>query len=761
MKTLLLVMATALSFLHVDAQKITISGYVKDEASKEALIGASVINAHTKAGTFTNLYGFFSLTVSETDTIELLFSYQGYKIEAKKIVAKEDIRINVLLENTSALLGEVVVTAGNNDRNAQKAQMAVIDIPLSAIKNLPALIGERDLLKIIQLLPGVQGGNEGTAGFYVRGGNLDQNLIQLDEATVYNPIHLFGLFSTFNVNAINNVQLIKGGFPAEYGGRLSSIVNIAMKEGNKTKYQTEGGIGLLSDHLTFQGPIQKNTSSFIVSARHSHLNLLLKPLSSQSTSYKFYDINAKMNFELDKKNHLFISFFKGNDIAVYNYPNSLNYDIDFGNTTATLRWNHLYGNKIFSNTSVIYNNYQLGLAASQNNFYTLLYTGIKDFTLKNDLSFTPNTKHKVKTGFTFANHVLHPAGFSALMPKKGNRLRINKSNINNLHANELAFYVGNEFDASKKLSVQYGLRIPVFIASGKTYTYAEPRLTTKLNVHPTASVKASYTRMNQFLHLIPNSTAGVPTDLWIPSSDKTKPQTSTQYALGFFKNFKDNKIETSVEVYFKKMNNQALMGEGKQLETNVDLDSLLVYGKGKSYGAELFVKKNTGKLTGWVAYTLSRTTQKFDSLNFGNEFPFKYDRRHVLSVTTGYELTKKWSLHIIFVYATGPAFTLPAGRISTLNSGTIFEGNYFMYEGRNNYQLSSYHRLDVSAVHSKSGKLWKKPYEREWVFGAYNVYSRLNPYFVYYEIDALTSKPKAKQVSLLPVIPSVSFHFKF
>ena len=366
------------------------------------------------------------------------------------------------------------------------------------------------------------------SGFYVRGGNLDQNLVQLDEATVYNPNHLFGLFSTFNINAINNVQLIKGGFPAEYGGRLSSILNITMKEGNKTTYQTEGGVGLLSTNLTLQGPVKKNKSSFIVSARKSHINLLLKAVPTSGTAYSFYDVNTKMNFELGKKDKLFLSFFKGKDNASYINANSLNYATAFGNSTATLRWNHLLGSKIFSNTSFIYNDYYLGLSTSQNNYYSQLYTGIRDITAKTDFTITPNTKHKIRTGFTYTYHTLSPASFSSRIPRSGNKLVINKDSINKKYSNELAFYAGDEFDASKKLSVNYGIRIPVFTASGKTYSFIEPRITTKISVGTDASVKLSYTQMNQFLHLIPNSTAGLPTDIWLPSSNKTKPQNATQ-----------------------------------------------------------------------------------------------------------------------------------------------------------------------------------------------------------------------------------------
>jgi hypothetical protein len=743
------------------AQNITISGYVKDVSTKEALIGASVVNANARVGTSTNQYGFFSLSVSAKDTVELIISYAGYSIQAKKITAKTDLRLVVLLEPAKENLKEVVVSSARNNRNVQKAQMGVIDVPLRAIKNLPVLAGERDIMKIIQLLPGVQGGQEGTTGFYVRGGNSDQNLIQLDEATVYNPNHLFGLFSTFNINAINNVRLIKGGFPPEFGGRLSSILDITMKEGNKTKYQVEGGLGLISDNLTIQGPIKKNKSSFIVSGRRSHINAILKALSSSSNSYKFYDLNAKMNFELGKKDHLFFSFFKGNDNANYTEANSLNYQTDFGNTTGTLRWNHLFGSKTFANTSVIYNDYHLALATSQNNYYSLLYTGIRDFTVKTDLTISPHAKHKIKTGFSFVYHELAPASFSARIPRNGKRLSLGRDTIAKRNSDEFAFYAGDEFDVSKKLSVNYGLRVPLFVAYGKTYIFIEPRITAKISAGSNASVKVSYTKMNQFLHLIPNATAGLPTDIWIPSSKSTKPQTAVQYALGYFRNFKDNAIEASVEIYYKKMNNQVLFGEGKQLRINLNIDSLLTYGKGESYGAEFFVKKNTGKLTGWISYTLSKTTQQFSELNFGKAFPFKYDRRHSLSITAGYQLNKHWSLNAVFVYSSGVAFTVPTGRVSTLNSATIFEGNYYVYDGRNNYRLAPYHRLDFSASYKKTKKLFKKPFEYELVIGAYNIYSRQNPYFVYFTIDPVTTKPTAKQVSLLPIIPGISLNFKF
>ncbi len=743
------------------AQNFTLSGYIRDAKSGEAAIGASVYLTNTKSGTTANNYGFYSITFKGSDTLGVVFSSLGYQAQIKKLSGKQSQTLNIDLLANSSDLQEVVVRASVNDNNVQKAEMGVIDVPMKLVNSLPMVLGEKDIMKIIQLLPGVQAGNEGTTGFFVRGGNLDQNLVQLDEATVYNPNHLFGLFSTFNVNAINRMKLIKGGFPAEFGGRLSSILDIQMKEGDKNSFHTEGGIGLLSNNLTVQGPIQKTKSSFIISGRQTHINLLLKPLSSKTSSYKFYDFNAKMNYELGKKDHVFLSFFKGNDNAAYSAANSLKYSADFGNTTATFRWNHLFGNKIFSNTSIIYNDYHLALNTEQNSYYSSLFTGIKDVSAKTDFTFIFNTKHTAKAGFTYTYHTLFPAAFSASVPKRGNRLSIDKANIKQLFSHEMAFYVGDEFDISEKFSLNYGIRLPVFVIPKKTYSFVEPRLTAKMSVNPTASIKASYTIMNQFLHLIPNSTAGVPTDIWLPSSIKTKPQFSEQFAIGYFNNFKENAIETSIEVYYKKMKNQALFAEGNQLKLSEDLDNTLVYGSGESYGAEFFVKKNSGKLTGWIAYTLSRTNQTFVDLNFGKTFPFKYDRRHVLSITSSYELSKKWNLSAIFVYSSGVPFTLPTGRTAALNAGSIFEGNYFLYEGRNNFRLKSYHRLDLSASYKKKRKMFKKPCETEWSFGLYNAYSRLNPYFIYFLIDPISNQPQAQQVSLLPIIPSISYNFKF
>ncbi len=505
-------------------------------------------------------------------------------------------------------------------------------------------------------------------------------------------------------------------------------------------------------------------SSFILSGRRSYIDLLVKPFipaGISGTNYYLYDFNGKVNYELGKNDHLFVSYFTGKDYAVYTGANSLNFNIDFGNTTSTVRWNHLFGSKLFSNTSFIFNDYHLGLATTQGSYYSLLYTGIKDVTGKSDFTYMPSPNHEVKAGFSYTYHTLYPGAVSAKIPKKGNRIDLNKDSIPQKYSNEAAFYINDELKMNDLFSVSYGIRVPVFASGGKTYSFVEPRFTAKFSINETSSIKASFTKMNQFVHLVPNSTASLPTDIWLTSNKTIKPQNSTQYAIGYFSNFNNNEIEASVEVYYKTMDNQVLFKEGTQIGVNTDLDKVLAFGKGKSYGIEFFVKKNFGRLTGWASYTLSKTTQVFPDLNFGKEFPFTYDRRHNLSLTASYELSKYWTASADFTFYTGIAFTLPAGKTFVAEDGSLYDGVYYDYSSRNNSRLRPYHRLDISFSNKKQVKIWGKQYEREWVIGAYNVYSRQNPYFVYLTTDPITKQPQAKQVSLLPIIPSVAFNFKF
>lgn len=745
------------------AQNVTISGYMTDAKTGESLIGASVFVTNEKNGTVTNDYGFYSVTVKRADTIGIVFSYIGYTPQVKALTIKENLTLNILMLDNAATLGEVTISAKKNDDNVQRPQMGVIDVPMRQINTLPAIAGEKDILKIIQFLPGVQAGSEGTTGFFVRGGNIDQNLILLDEATVYNPSHLFGLFSTFNTRAIKNVSLVKGGFPAQYGGRLSSILDITMKDGNNQSFHTEGSIGLISSQLTFEGPITKDKGSFIVSARRSYLDLLTKPFlpATNQTIYYFYDLNVKANYQITPKDKVFLSLFKGRDKAQYTSATSLNYGINFGNSTGTLRWNHLWGSKLFSNTSLIFNKYNLNLSTTQNAYVAQIYSGISDVNAKTDFEYFPSQKQVIKAGLNYTSHTFTPISTSAKIPKTGGVIAIQPDSVPKRYATEGAIYANDDIAFSNNFSFSVGVRVPFFIVPTKTYTAFEPRLTAKLSLDKTTSVKASYTEMNQFLHLVPSSSASLPTDIWVASSAVIKPQVSKQIALGLFKNFEENTYETSLEFYYKNMDNQVLFKEGTKLTEQSDFDKTLTFGKGISYGAEVFVKKNTGKLTGWVAYTLSKTDQTFAQLNNGQTFPFAYDKRHNLSVVGTYEFSPRWTFSADFVFATGGAFTLPNGRLAIDNGGSLFDGVYSDYVGRNNYRYRSYHRLDVSFAYKKERKFFGRKYQSEWTFGAYNVYSRLNPYFVYLTVDKTTGKPTATQVSLLPIIPSVSFDFKF
>ena len=758
-KNITILCVFVLMSLDTFAQRVTISGYIQDVETKEAMIGANVYETHLQKGTSANQYGFYSITLPASDTLSLIFSFTGYKPEAKKITSKSNIRLDIVL-TSAGLLDEIEINASRNDDNVNRAQMGVIDVPLRELVNLPALMGERDLMKVIQLLPGVQQAQEGTTGFFVRGGNLDHNLVQLDEAIVYNPNHLFGLVSTFNINAINGVKLIKGGFPAQYGGRLSSILDITMKDGNKEKYQAEGGIGILSSNLTVQGPIIKDKASFIVSARRSYIDLIQKAfIQNNTTLYSIYDVNAKINFELGKNDKLFLSAFKGRDNGNYTGPNSLNYVLGFGNSTATLRWNHLFGSNLFANTSLILNSYDLAVGTTQGNYYSLFYTGIRDVSGKTDFTWTISTKHTLKFGLNYFFHTLFPASYSSAIPMKGNRVKIDPDLIEKRYADEMAIYVNHDWDVADNFSISYGVRVPHFFSYGTTYTEVEPRLMAKVNIDRTSSIKASYTIMNQFIHAVPYISASLPTDVWLSSSQKVKPQNSEQYSFGVFKNFNDNLIEASVEVYHKEMKNQVLFKQGTQLTLETNMEEQLTFGKGTSYGAEFFIKKNSGRLAGWFSYTWSKTTQTFPEINFGNPFPFTYDRRHNLAIVGTYEINKRWSVGADFVFRTGSALTIPPGRIP-VSDGTLYDGWYYDYSGRNNTRMKSYHRLDVSFSNKKEKKFRGRKYQREWVFGAYNIYNRKNPYFVYLTVDS-TQQPKAKQVSLLPIIPSITYNFKF
>lgn len=747
----------------VMSQSLTLSGYVRDARTGEVLIGASLTVPGQRVGTTTNTYGFYSLTLRPADTLDLVVSFVGYAPQYWRLGQPTSRRLDVTLSENASALREVVVSGGRTDENVRGTQMSVLSLPLRLVRTLPVLFGERDILKTLQTLPGVQAGQEGTTGFYVRGGNSDQNLVLLDEAPVYNPNHLFGLFSTFNTNALNRVTLIKGGFPAQYGGRLSSIVDVTMREGNTKRFSGEGGIGLIAANLTLEGPIKNGRGSYIVSGRRTYVDLLLKPFqpATGQTSYTFFDLNAKLNYRLGERDRLYVSAFTGRDNAQYTGTSSLNYGIRFGNATGTLRWNHLFTPKLFVNTSLMANQYALSLSTLQSGYVAQLYTGIQDVSLKTDWEYYPSPKHTLRWGGILTRHAFAPLSNSARLPKSGKLPTFPTDSINRQYTTEAALYMNDDWALSERLTVTAGLRMPLFWSASAQYTRLEPRLSTRYVLSATSSLKASYTIMSQFLQLVPNATASLPTDIWLPSSALVRPQTSQQVALGWFHNSRDNAYEFSLEGYAKNMQHQVLFKEGTQLLTTSDIDRSLAFGRGYSIGLEAYARKATGRLTGWISYTLSRTMQQFAELNNGQAFPFAYDRRHNLAVVGSYELSSRWTVAGNFTLYTGRPYTLPVGRLEIGGGSTLYNDIYADYSTRNNNRLRPYHRLDASVTYKRPKRWFRRAGTSEWVFSVYNLYSRLNPYFIYVATDDITRQPVARQVSLLPIIPSVSYQFTF
>ncbi len=763
-------------------KKYTVSGYIRDAQNGETLIGASISVKDNTRGISSNQYGFYSLTLAEGD-YELVGSYVGFHALPIPVKLNSDKQLNFDLMPRGAQT-EVIVTSKKRDANVKNAQLGKIVLPIEQIKTIPAFLGEVDLLKTIQLLPGVRNAGEGSAGIYVRGGGPDQNLIMLDDAIVYNTGHLFGFFSIFNSDAIKNVSLIKGGMPAQYGGRLSSVLDIAMKEGNDKIFQVDGGIGLIASRLSIQGPIKKNKASFIISGRRTYIDALTKPFIKKTSQfhgsgYYFYDLNAKVNYRFSEKDRLYLSGYFGRDVFDFvNGQRSLNVNIPWGNATGTLRWNHVFNKRLFGNTTAVFNNYNFTFQAAQNNFNIKLSSGIRDFSLKQDFDLYPSTGHKVKFGAIYTFHRFTPNVVSG----RQDTVIFKPLNAQPKFANEAALYIQDDWEISDKIKINAGLRYSGFQQIGaykiyqtdangnrtdstvykngqpvKTYGGLEPRFTLRYAFNDETSIKTSVTRNLQYIHLVSNSGTTLPTDLWVPSTYRVKPQISWQYAAGLFKNFKDNMYETSLELYYKKMQNQIEYEEGYTPNTLEDTEIFFTFGKGWSYGSELFINKTRGRLTGWIGYTLSWTWRKFPYLNFGEKYPAKYDRRNDMSVVAIYELNKRWKLSATFVFGSGNAATLPQ-RFYLVNGILTQE-----YSRINEYRLPSYHRLDFAAINS-SKKNDKRKWKTEWVFSIYNVYSRKNPYFIYFDqtgnpFDG-TLKVQGKQVSLFPILPSITWNIK-
>lgn len=764
--------------------KYTISGYVSDKTNGESAIGANVYLKEIMKGTATNQYGFFSLSV-EPGSYTLVVSYLGYSDYTQKVELKSNLKLKIELTTSTIITDVFEVTDEKTDKNTQGTQMGTVQMEMKQIKEMPALFGEVDILKTIQLLPGIQSSGEGNAGFYVRGGGPDQNLILLDGAPVYNASHLFGFFSVFNSDAIKNVELIKGGMPAQYGGRLASVLDINMKEGNLKKMEVDGGIGIISSRLTIQGPIKKDTSSFILSGRRTYAGDLAQPFVKSTSRFKgsnyyFYDFNAKLNYTLSDKDRLFLSGYFGRDVFTFkNNRDGFIMRSPWGNATATARWNHLFSEKLFMNATAIFTDYNFVVELEQQDFEFKLFSGIRDYGGKLDFNYFPSILHNIKFGTHYTYHTFVPSNASA----KSGDVEFDKGKIIKQYTHDLAIYLSDDYDFTEKLRFHAGLRYSLFQQVGpydrymkdefenttdtiyyqkgenvKTYPNLEPRFSVRYITGKTSSLKASFTQNYQYIHLASLSAVSLPTDIWVPSSAIVKPQFGTQYALGYFRNFKDNAFETSLEVYYKEMKNQIEYKEGALPESNMsdNVDNSFTFGKGWSYGAELFLKKATGKINGWIGYTLSWTERQFDAINKGNKFFAKYDRRHDLSFVGIYEINKKLTFATTFVYGTGNAITLPVARY-TINGYLVSE-----YAERNSYRMASYHRLDFSLT--LKGKETKK-FKSNWNFSVYNVYHRYNPYFIYFSNEGNildgTLKLRAKQVSLFGIIPSITWNFNF
>lgn len=763
-------------------EKFTLSGYVRDSLSGETLIGATVsVNGNGK-NIASNQFGFYSITLPR-GTYMVVATFAGYEMQPLTISLDRNIEQNFYL-SVKPVLQEVIVSARRHDGNVTTAQMGKIDLSINQVKSVPVLLGETDLLKTLQLLPGVRNAGEGNTGMYVRGGGPDQNLILLDDAIVYNTGHLFGFFSVFNSDAIKNISLVKGGMQAQYGGRLSSVLDVAMKEGNLNKFEVEGGIGAIASRLSVQGPLKKNKSSFIVSGRRTYVDLLVKPFVSEKSDfygsgYYFYDLNAKVNYIFSEKDRLYLSGYFGRDVFTYrNARRAFRADIPWGNTTATLRWNHVFNRKLFANTTVVYNDYAFSFGAAQNDFNIKLSSGIHDWSAKTDFDLFASPQHKLRFGAALTHHTFTP---NILSGNQGDN-QFFPDNEMRKYAGETGIYVQDDWEVSKRIKVNAGLRYSRFVQLGpykifsndingnksdsisygtnkpvKTYYGFEPRFTMRYAINNATSLKAAVTKNLQYIHLVSNAGSTLPTDLWVPSTYRVKPQISWQYAAGFFKNFNNNMLETSVEVYYKRMDNQIEYREGYTPSLK-DPEEDFVFGKGWSYGTELFINKTRGKLTGWIGYTLSWTWRQFDTLNGGIRFPSKYDRRHDLSVAGTYQLNKKWKFSAVFVYGSGNAVSLPE-RFYVI--GGVFTQEYSKI---NQYRLAPYHRMDLSATLTPRTKP-KQKWQQSWVFSIYNAYSRLNPYFIYFSQDgspydgSLTMK--TQQVSLFPIIPAITWNFKF
>lgn len=767
---LIVLLSLHTSYSQQSAQSFTVSGTIKSKAKGETLIGAAVRAG--SASTSSNEYGFYSLTLPK-GSYALEFSAIGLQLKTEEITLDKDIKLNVLLDDEVKDLEGVIVSAQSRGRSLSNPQMGVEKLSTQELKHIPVLLGEKDILKTIQLLPGIKSAGDGNTGFYVRGGAGDQNLILLDEAPVYNASHLLGFFSTFNSDAIKDLTVYKGGMPAQYGGRLSSVVDIKMNDGNNQDFGVSGGLGLISTKLNLEGPLQKDRSSFLLTGRRTYVDMFLKlskDTAVNSNTLYFYDLNAKLNYQLGEKDRLYLSGYFGKDVMGIGKT----FGIEWGNGTGTLRWNHIFSSKLFANTSLIFSNYKYMIRIRSSGDDFDIFSQIRDWNLKQEYQWYADSRNNIRFGFNTIYHVITPGEVDA-----ASNSSVNSSSLQKRHSWENAIFFTNTWKVSDKINLTYGLRVSSFSILGKgdfftldeqgriatvtnykpgefvkTYVTPEPRIAASYLLHTNASVKVAYARNTQNLHLISNSTSANPTDKWIANTNIIKPEISDQVSLGYYVNVFQNRFELSVETYYKTMENQIDYRDGADIFSNNDaIEMQLLFGKGRAYGIEWFLKKKAGKFTGWLSYTLSKTEKKIIGINNDQWYNARQDRTHEIAIVGSYQLNARWTLSANWVFYTGEAVTFPAGKYRIDNT------TVFYYTERNGYRMPNYHRLDLGAT-------WvlkkKKRFTSELTLGLYNAYGRENAYTINFRDDP--DDPDRTQVvryALFKYIPSVSYNFKF
>jgi hypothetical protein len=761
--------------------RYSISGFVYEKGSRETLPSVNVYLPEQRVGTTTNNYGFYSITLP-AGNYQVVYSMVGFTVQAFDIALDKDINLDVFLVSSIELIG-VEIVGDKVPSISETPLMSMIDLPVRHIQKIPALMGEKDVLKVIQLMPGVKRGTEGTSGFYVRGGGADQNLIILDDATVYNAYHLFGFFSLFNGDAIKSVQLTKGGFPARYGGRLSSVLEMTMKDGNQERFSGEAGIGLISSRLMLEGPIVKDKSSFVISGRRTYIDVLTRPLmpKDEKAGYYFYDLNAKVNYTIDPKNRIYLSAYTGRDKFSFRYGDDYykeNAGMYWQNATATLRWNHLFNNRLFANASFIYSQYRLNIFVKEEydtQKYELSYgSGIRDISLKYDLYYSVHPSHTIRTGIIATFHHFTPSAVVV----RDDYINQFERKVKAIDVVESGLYIEDDMRLGNRIRANAGMRLSLFVDRNISYIKSEPRLSVSYLLPKQTVIKASYASMNQYVHLLSSTGIGLPTDLWVPSVRNVPPQTSRQTAIGIVKDLKEKNLEVSLEGYYKKSENTLGYREGASFlliddptgAEEVSWESNVTSGQGWAYGAELLIQRKIGRLTGWIGYTLSWAELQFDEVNFGEKYFARYDRRHDISLVAVYEISDRVVISGTWVYGTGNAMTLPVGEYQayphTLGQlggiywmedyDSFYWGDVSDYEGINGFRMAPYHRLDLGVQFIKQ----YKKITRTWEVSVYNAYNRQNPFFYYIGYDKANRKV-LMQVSIFPIIPSISYSIKF